>query len=221
MVRQIILASFVVVLPAGTQAQGRGMMPPVSHSVAVAPRVVVQASHAGTMQAIPATRIVMRGGAVRPKTGMPVVRSTQRPVTTRRRFENEDINRRSDCSSAPGFGFDAVHQSAVCGSSAVNSRRQRLQCPPFFSIFDGGFFLPGSSAAVEESSTTEASQQEAAEAESRERGRRYRAALQVAAPLPTPAVEKAKRAPPGNDEFFFVRRDGKAFFSEAYALGKG
>src|SRR5437899_12770144 len=98
MVRQIILASFVVVLPAGAQAQGRGMMPPVSHSVAVAPRVVVLASHAGTMQAIPATRIVMRGGAVRPNTGMPVVRSTQRPVTTRRRFEDAHMHIRSEYS---------------------------------------------------------------------------------------------------------------------------
>ena len=221
MVRQIILASFVVVLPAGAQAQGRGMMPPVSHAVAAAPRVVMQASHAGTTQAMPATRIVMRGGAVRLKTGVPVVRSTQRAVTMRRRFEDEDINRRSDCSSAPGFGFDAVHQAAVCGSSAVNSRRRGLQVPLFFPFFDGGFFLPGSSAAVEESSTTEASQQEAAEAESRERGRRYRAALQVAAPAPTPAVETAKVAPPDNDEFVFVRRDGTVFFAVAYAWEKG
>src|SRR6266478_881818 len=42
MVRQIILAGFVVFLPAGVQAQGRGMMPPVSHAVAVGPRVVMQ-----------------------------------------------------------------------------------------------------------------------------------------------------------------------------------
>src|SRR2546428_3167343 len=138
----------------------------------------------------------------------------------RRRFEDEDINRRSDCSSAPGFGFDAVHQAAVCGSSAVTSRRRGLQVPLFFPFFDGGFFLPGSSAAVEESSTTEASQQEAAEAESRERGRRYRAALQVAAPAPTPAVETAKGAPPHNDEFVFVRRGGTGFFSVAYPWGK-
>src|SRR5258708_3938975 len=220
MVRQIILTGFVVFLPIGARAQGRGMMGPVSHAVAVAPRVVVQAWHGGTMQAMPAGRIVTKGGAVRPKTGVPVVRSTQR-VTTRRRFESEDINRRSDCSSAPGFGFDAVHQSAVCGSNAVGSRRRGLQVPLFFPFFDGGFFLPGSSAAAEESSTTDTSQQEEAEAESRERGRRYRASLQAAAPAPTPAVETANAAPPDNDEFVFVRRDGTVFFAVAYSWEKG
>lgn len=221
MVRQIILASFVVFLPAGVQAQGRGMMLPVSRAAAVAPRVGVPAQHAGTVQAMPGTRVVVRGGVVRPKTGMPVVRSTQRPVSTRRRFENEDINRASDCgSSAPGFGFDAVHQAAVCGSGAVGSRRRGLQVPLFFPFFDGGLFLPGSSAAVEESSTTtEASSPEAAEAEGRERGRRYRASLQTAAPAL--AVETSITAPPDNDQFVFVRRDGTVFFAVAYTWENG
>src|SRR5712692_7491001 len=221
MVRQIILAGFAVILPAGVHAQGRGMMPPVSHAVAVAPRIVVQASHAGTTQAAPATRIVMRGGAVQPKTGMSVIRSTRRPTTMRRRFEDEDTNRRSDCNSAPGFGFDAVHQAAICGSSGVNLGLRGLQVPLFFPFFDGGFFLPGSSAAVEESSTTEASQLEDAEAESRKRGRQYRAGQQMAAPAPTPAVETASAAPLDNDEFVFVRRDGTVFFAVAYAWEKG
>src|SRR5260370_8216943 len=158
MVRQIILTGFVVFRPMGAGAQGRGMMGPFSHAVAVAPRVVVQAWHGGTTQAMPAGRIVTKGGAVRPKTGGPVVRSTQR-VTTRRRFESEDINRRSDCSSEPGFGFDAVHESAVCGSNAVGSRRRGLQVPLFFPFFDGGFFLPCSTAPAPESSTTAPPQQ--------------------------------------------------------------
>src|SRR5712692_5499767 len=221
MVRQIILAGFVVFLPAGMQAQGRRMMPPVSHAAAVTPRIEVQASHAGTTQAMPATRIVIRGGPVRPKTGLSVIRSTRRPVAMRRRFEDEDINLRSDCNSAPGFGFDAVHQAAICGSTGVNLRGRGLQVPLFFPFFDGGFFLPGSSAAVEERSTTEASQPEDAEAESRERGRRYRAAQQMAAPAPTLAVETANAVPPGNDEFVFVRRDGTVFFAVAYAWEKG
>src|SRR6267378_2085721 len=67
MVRQIILAGLVVFLPAGAQAQGRGGMPAVSHTVGVAPRVVMQAPHAGTAQAMPGTRTVTRGGAVRPR----------------------------------------------------------------------------------------------------------------------------------------------------------
>jgi hypothetical protein len=223
MVRQIVLASFVVFLPVGTQAQGRGMMPPVSHAMAVAPRVVVQAPHAGTMQGMPAARVVVRGGAVRPKTGMPVARGTQRVVTTRRRFEVQDINLRPDCNSAPGFGFDAVHQAAVCGSNVVGSRRPGLQVPLFFPFFDGGFFLPGSSVGVEENSTTEVSQQEAAEAERRERSRRNWTALQPAAPAaaPTPAVEASKAAPPDNDEFVFVRRDGTVFFAVAYTWENG
>src|SRR6266853_2058980 len=221
MVRQVILTGVAIFLPVGAQAQGHGMMPPVSHAVAVAPRGVMQAPHAGTMQAMPVARVVVRGGGVRPKTGTPLARGTQRVVTTRRRFENEDINRRSDCNSAPGFGFDAVHQAAVCGSSGVDSRRRGLQVPLFFPFFDGGFVLPGSSAAVEENSAAEASQQEAAEAESRERSRRYIASLQAVAPAPTPAIETANPAPPSNDEFVFVRRDGTVFFAVAYAWEEG
>ena len=221
MVRQVILIGVAIFLPGGAQAQGHGMMPPVSHAVAVAPRGVMQAPHAGTMQAMPVARVVVRGGGVRPKTGTPIARGTQRVVTTRRRFENEDINRRSDCNSAPGFGFDAVHQAAVCGSSGVDSRRRGLQVPLFFPFFDGGFVLPGSSAAVEENSTTDASQQDAAEAESRERSRRYRASLQAAAPAPAPAIETANAGPPSNDEFVFVRRDGTVFFAVAYSWENG
>ena len=195
MVRQIILASVVVFLPVGAHAQGRAMMP-VSHAVAVTPRTVMQAPHAGTAQAMPVTRIAIRGGVARPKTGTPIARSTQQVLSSRRRFENEDINPRSDCNSAPGFGFDAVHQAAVCRSSGVDSRRRGLQVPLFFPFFDGGFFLPGSSTAVEETSAAEASQQEAAEAESRERSSRYRASLQAAAPATTLANETASPAPP-------------------------
>src|SRR5467141_3877892 len=222
MVRQIILASFVVFLPAGAQAQGRGMMPPVSHAVGVAPRAVMQAPpHVGISHAMPAPRIVVRGGGVRPKTGTAAIRGTRGPANTRRRFEDEDSNFRSDCSSAPGLGFDAVHQAAVCGG-AVNSRRRGLEVPFFFPFFDGGFFVPGTSAAVEENSTTEASQQEAAEAESRERERRRsRASLQAAEPAPAPAVETNKAAPPENDEFVFVRRDGTVFFAVAYSWENG
>lgn len=223
MVRQIILASFVVLLPTGVQAQGRGMMPPVSHAVGVAPSVAVQApAHAGISHAMPATRPVIRGGTVRPRTGMAAIRGTQRSATTRRRFEDEDNNFRPDCSSAPGFGFDAVHQAAVCGS-AGNSQRGGLQVPFFFPFFDSGFFVPGTSAAVDESSTTDTSQQEAAEAESRERSRRSRASLQAAAPeqAPTPTAETTKAAPPENDEFVFVRRDGTVFFAVAYSWENG
>ena len=218
MVRQIIFASVVVLLPVGAQAQGRGMMPPVAHVGGVAPRVMAQAPHVGITHAVPMARTVIRSGAVRPKTGMPVVRSTRRVGTTRSRFEDEDIGRRRDCNSAPGFGFDAVHQAAVCGSNLVGSRRFG-QVPFFFPIFDGGFFLPGTSAGVEESSAADASQPEGADAENRDRDRRYRAPLQGA--TPTPAVETAKEAPPENDEFVFVRRDGTVFFAVGYSWENG
>jgi hypothetical protein len=215
MVRQIILAGFVVFLPAGVQAQGRGMMPPVFHSAAVAPRVVMQAPHAGISQARPATRTVMRGGAVRPKPGIPVVRSTRR-ISTRNRIAENEFGMRSDCGSAPGFGFDAVHQAATCGSGAVGSRLRGRQVPLFFPFFDGGFFLPGSAAAVEESSTAETAQPEVIDSEVRERSRRSR----VAEPAP-PAAEPVNSAPVDNDEFVFVRRDGTVFFAVAYSWEKG
>src|SRR5258708_31277721 len=87
MVRQIILTGFVVFLPAGAQAQGRGGMPSVSHSVGVAPGVGMQAPHAGIAQAMPGTRAVSRGGAVRPRTAAPAVRSTPPPDTTPPRID--------------------------------------------------------------------------------------------------------------------------------------
>src|SRR5260370_872913 len=213
MVRQIILTGVAILLPVGAQAQGHGMMPQVSHAIAVAPRGVMQAPHAGTAQVMPAARIGIRGGVVRPKTGTPMARGTQRVVTPRRRFENEDINRRSDCNSAPGFGFDAVLHAAGCASSGVDSRRRGLQVPLFFPFFDGGFFLPGSSGAVQDNSAAEATRQEEAEAESRERSRRYRASLQSVTPGPAaPEDEAANPAPRGSDEFVYVRRHGTPFF---------
>jgi hypothetical protein len=217
MFRQIILAGFVVLLPVGVKAQGRGTMPPVSHAVAVGPRVVMQAPHSGTAQVMPGTRAAMRGGAVRPKTGTVGVRSTRRQVTTRRRFEDENVGLRPDCSSAPGFGFDAVHQAATCGSTTQGFRRLGLQVPFFFPFFDGGFSLPGSAVAAEEGSAAEPPQPEGTDAEVRERGRRYR----VTEPVTAPPVEAASSAPPDDEQFVFVRRDGTVFFAVAYSWEKG
>jgi len=221
MFRQIILAGFVVFLPAGVQAQGRGMMPPIFHAAAAAPRVVMQAPHVGTVQAAPGTRVVGRGGAERPKMRMPAVRSTRRPVNTRRRIDFEDAGLRSECNPAPGLGFDAVHQSATCRAGTVGLRRSGVQVPLFFPFFEGGFFLPGTTTAVEEGSTAENSPTEAMDAEAREPGRRYRAAQPVTAPTPAPAVETDSAAPADTEEFVFVRRDGAVFFAVAYAWEKG
>ncbi len=216
MVRQIILAGLVVVLPAGVQAQGRGAMPPVFHGAAAAPRVAVSAPNAGTATAVAGPRMVVRSGVPRSRVGAPIPRNTRR-VTMRSRIAGNEFGMRSDCSSAPGFGFDAVHQAATCGSGVVNSRRRGLQVPFFFPFFDGGFFLPGSTVAVEESSTEETPQPEVIDSEVRERGRRYRASE----PAPPPKVETASAVPVDNDEFVFVRRDGTVFFAVAYSWEKG
>jgi hypothetical protein len=214
MVRKIILAGVVVLFPIGVQAQGRGMAMPVSRGMSVAPRMVAQVPHAGTAQAMPAPHVTVRSGAPRPRAGMPIVRST-RKGSTRSRFEDENINSRPGCNSAPGFGFDAVHQAAVCGSTVVGSRSRGFQL--FFPFFDGGFFLPGSATGVEEGSSAETPQPEAIDSEVRERGRRYR----VAEPETAPPVEAASAGPADNDEFVFVRRDGTVFFAVAYSWEKG
>src|SRR5260370_40833113 len=82
MVRQIILAGFVVLLPAGVQAQGRGAMRAASHAVGVAPRAMTQAPRAGTAQAMPGTRTVPRGGAARTRRAAPEARNTPPQITT-------------------------------------------------------------------------------------------------------------------------------------------
>ena len=217
MVRQIILAGFVVFLPAGAQAQGRGGMPVVSHAAVVAPRVVTQTSHAGTAQAMPGTRTVPKGGAVRPRAAAPAVRGARPQNTTRRRFDGEDGRRRSDCSSAPGLGFDAAHQAATCGSGTVGLRGRGFQEPFFFPIFDGGFSEPSSPVAADEGTAAEAPQPEATDAEVREADRRNR----TPQPVTAPAAETAGPAASDNDEFVFVRRDGTVFFAVAYVWEKG
>ncbi len=219
MVRQIILAGFVVFLPVGIQAQGRGMMHPVSHSFAVAPRVAMAAPRAGSAQAMPGPGTVMRVGTMRPRTAPSAMRSTRRSTSARRRIDEDNVRLRPDCNSAPGLGFDAVHQSAICGSGTVGLRRRGLQVPFFFPFFDGGFSLPGSAAAVEEAPGAETAQQEAIDAEARETSHRHRAAEQVTAPQP--AVEAASAATPDDDQFVFVRRDGTVFFAVAYSWENG
>jgi hypothetical protein len=217
MVRKIILTVFVAVLPAGVEAQGRGAMPPVFHAAAVAPRAVVSAPHAGAATVVSGPRPVVRSGMPRSRVPMPVPRNTRR-VSTRNRFAENEFGMRADCTTAPGLGFDAVHQAAVCGSLGVGSRFRRQQVPLFFPFFDGGFFLPGSAAPVEEGAATETAQTEIVDSENRDRGRRYR--VIEAQPVPV-VVEAANGGPADNDEFVFVRRDGTVFFAVAYSWEKG
>jgi hypothetical protein len=219
MVRQIILAGFAVILPAGAQAQGRGMVAPVSHGFVAGPRVVMQAPRVGTARAIPGTRVAPRGGVLRGRTAIPSTGSTRRQGTTRRRFEDEDNRSRPDCTSAPGLGFDAVHLAAICGTTTFGSRTSGLGFPFFFPFFDSGFSQPGSTGALDEGSAAEVSQPEATDAEVRERSRRHRSAE----PVTEPAVgaEAASAAPADNEQYVFVRRDGTVFFAVAYAWEQG
>jgi len=213
MVRQIILAGFAVILPAGAQAQGRGMVAPVSHGFAAGPRVVMQAQRVGTAQAISGTRVAARGGVVRARTATPSTRSTrQQGTTTRRRFEDENNRARPNCNSAPGLGFDAAHLAAICGPTTFGSRTNDFGFPFFFPFFDSGFSQPGSPATVDEGSAAENSQPEGTDPDVRER-RRYRDA--------EAATEAASTAPADDEQYVFVRRDGTVFFAVAYAWEKG
>jgi hypothetical protein len=219
MVRQIILAGFVVVLAAGAQAQGRGGMGSVSRGggVAVAPRMV-QAQHAGAARAMPGPRTVMRNG-VGPRTGMPTLRGTRSQFTTRGRFNGENGRFRPGCSSVPGLGFDVVHQAATCGGT-LGFRGRGFQDPFFFPMFDGGFSVPGSPVGEDDGSMADSAPPAGPDPDVRETGRRYRAA-QAAPPSIAPPAETASSAPPDNEEFVFVRRDGTVFFAVAYAWEKG
>ena len=221
MFRQMLLAGLVVLLPAGLRAQGRGAMAPVSHVGAMAPRAVMSAPHAMPMQGMPGPRMVARGGTVRPRSGMPAVRNTRGPVTSRRRFDrrfdNEDNGRRPGCNSAPGLGFDAVHQAAICGSGTGFGGRG-FAGSSFFPFFDGGFFLPGSPATLEDSSAAEPAQPEGTDAEVRET-RRHRAAQPLTEPTST--VETSNAAATDNEGFVFVRRDGTLFFAVGYTWENG
>jgi len=220
MLRQIILAGFVAVVPTVVQAQARGMAVPVSHAMAAAPRVAMPAPHAGVSPMMSAPRMALRGGTGRPRMGVPVVRSTRRPINTRRRIDGLNNDLRPGCNSAPGLGFDAVHQAAVCGSTNFGLQGRGLQVPLFFPFFDGGFFLPGSQSSVDENSAAENAQAEDADVEAREMSRRRRAAPPT--PATTPPAETASTAlPDNNEEYVFVRRDGTVFFAVGYAWEDG
>jgi hypothetical protein len=91
----------------------------------------------------------------------------------------------------------------------------------FFPFFGGGFFLPGSVAATEDSSAAENAQQEDADAGTREYVRRYRASQRAEVPAPVQAVETDSAALRDSEEFVFVRRDGTLFFAVAYAWENG
>jgi hypothetical protein len=205
------------------QGQGRGMMATVPRAAAVGPRVAIPARSAGAVRAMPVARAGVRGGTVRPRTAAPTVRSTRPQNSTRRhfdRFEDENNRFRPGCSSAPGLGFDAVHQAATCGSGTIGSRGFGSAGGFFFPIFDGGFPVSGSSVSGDEGPVAESAAPDAPDTELRGRGgRRYRTPEPETAP--TQAPESANAAPADNEPYVFVKRDGTVFFAVAYSWEKG
>jgi hypothetical protein len=195
-------------------------MATVPRAAAVGPRVVIPARNAGAVRAMPVARAGVRGGTVRPRTAAPTIRSTQPQNGTRRhfdRFEDENNRFRPGCSSAPGLGFDAVHQAATCGSGTIGSRGFGTAGGFFFPIFDGGFPVAGSAVNGDEGPVAESAPPDVTDAEQRGRVRRYRApepetALASEAPSATPAE---------NEPYVFVKRDGTVFFAVAYSWEKG
>jgi hypothetical protein len=179
------------------------------------------ARNAGAVRAMPVARAGVRGGTVRPRTAAPTIRSTRPQNGTRRHFDRfgDEGNRfRPGCSSAPGLGFDAVHQAAICGSG-IHGTGGFGAGGFFFPIFDGGFPVAGPSVGGDEAPVTESAPPDVTDAEFRGRGRRYRAPEPETAP--TPAAESANAAPADNEPYVFVKRDGTVFFAVAYSWEKG
>jgi hypothetical protein len=217
MVRPILLAGLVAILPSVVQAQGRGMMQPAAHSISAAPRAVTRAPQPVGAPIARGARVVGRNGTARLRTTAPAGRITQRPIFGRRRFDDRGI--RPGCSTAPGLGFDEVHLAATCGPGAVGGRGLGTQFPFFFPFFDGGFFLSGSPA-VDEAAAPEAQPSEDTENDVPQRNRRVR--VSQPAELATERATEAASATPGEtDEYVFVRRDGTVFFAVAYAWENG
>src|SRR4029077_12590543 len=125
------------------------------------------------------------GGARPPKTVVPGVRGRRPQLTARR-----PIGLRSDCSSAPGLGFDAVHLAATCGSGLLGFGSRGF--PFFFPFFDGGLFVPSAPVAVDEGPAAVTPQPATTAAEAAETRRRYRAPEPATAAL----AETAISAPP-------------------------
>jgi hypothetical protein len=193
------------------------MMASVPRVAAVGPRVGMPAPHAGAVHAMPVARTGVRGGTLRPRTATPTVRSTRPQISTRRRFDNLESRRRPDCGTAPGLGFDAVHQAATCGSGSIGRQGFGAAGGFFFPIFDGGFPVAGSSMSGDEGPVAETAPPDVSDAEVRRRGRSYRAAE----PEPAPSAESPNAAPAEDEPFVFVRRDGTLFFAVAYSWEKG
>jgi hypothetical protein len=213
MIRQIILASVTVLLPAGTFAQGRGAMASMpAHGFAIAPRAVA-APHAAAPSAAVGTHVVRTG--VPHRSAVPVGRTTRR-IGVRNGFNN-GFGRKAACANtAPGLGFDEAHQIAVCGPNA-GFRGNGFAGGYYFPFYEGGFYMPGTAAADDTYAADNS--QDVTDADVRESARHYR--VSQPQPAPAPVVSTDEPAYENNEQYVFVRRDGTLFFAVAYSWEKG
>ena len=193
-------------------------MPVAPHVMTAVPSGMIHAGRTSGTLPVVGARIGARTGT--PHSGArSTSRNTVRSSGTRRHFDfdNNDRALRPGCSSVPGLGFDVPHLAATCGPDAVGAGQHALQSSFFFPILDGGFFVPGAPAVVDEAAASEAQPSEDAEADVRERGRRVRVAREEPAAAAQPEVTPVRET----SEYVFVRRDGTVFFAVAYAWENG
>jgi hypothetical protein len=99
----------------------------------------------------------------------------------------------------------------------VGFRRGAFPSSFFFPFYEGGFYVPGAPAGVDDSTAADNAQYDGADADARETGRRYRVAQSEA----VPSVDTLNAEPAENDEYVFVRRDGTVFFAVAFSWENG
>lgn len=244
--RVLFLLSFIIIIPSGLAAQGRGGMP--ARAAAAAPAANVSAAaHPGAgmhPSVMPGRAVAQTPGspashlvASRAPNGQMVVRrvitTTGAHSATRigangtgvrsvRNGQLSSTRRRSNfefspnSGSVPGLGFDYVHTAAT-HPNGVNGRHHRFNNGAvLFPFGGGGYFLP--TEPIVDAQDVEGQPEEDAEDEVVPAERPARIRSVDRAPL-KPALEEPA---PQTDvpEFVFVRRDGTVFFAVAYSWEK-
>jgi len=218
------LVGSLAVLPAPSNAQGRGMAGG-ARAVAAAP-VAMRAGGVSTGHVV-ASRGVVSGGVgvhtgvrtgtlVRVRSANGTVRlvrrvsgTTGRPV--RRSLATNNLD--TDFGDAvPGLGFDYVHLAAVHPNGFRHRRFSSVG--GFFPFFSGGFEMPSIPTVDEEVAGDEADVAEQAP----------RRVVHVIAPEPSASngsSYQAQGSTQPSEEYVFVRRDGTVFFAVAYSWENG
>lgn len=180
----------------------------VAHGVA-APRAVSVAPRV-TMRAVGAPSSTLRVGAgSRPRNTV----QPRRLSNSSREFGEFDFD------DVPGLGFDFPHLAAISGG------RHHRRFDGFFGgfpFFDGGFLFGAPSVIIEQAPPVEAAPEAAAEdaiagdafEPARRPVRRYEVETSTA-----PAMQSAPQTE--QEQYVFVRRDGKLLFAVAYSWENG